>query len=675
MALDFDFRLRSAEGKCLKKARSAEEKGRSAEAARLHAIAARLGKIAPEIEENERHLQRIIEEIAQLAELRQAALERGREANPNFALLCRNRGDLYNAAPKLYLPVDVDGVVELVEAFGIDLLASGKQLVGFHLHPDTGRPWLWRGDSSPETVSLASLPELDAAGCHALWSEIAAAARALGLIEKRDAPRPHVTAGGSGKWNAGSSHDKRSICDFLAARWPFEGSRHAFALALGGFLVRCGCDEEAIIEIVGDAADMAGDEEKGDRIEAAKSAVSASDKGRLIAGKRRLAEFLGPEAAETLSSMCGYKSNGSLSAELSDAVERLAALPSLEYDQVRHQEAEKLGVRVPTLDEEVKRRRPKSGGEDGDKAGRSLTFENPEPWPEPVNGAELIQEIADELRRYVMMPSEAALAVALWLIHAHCFELFCFSPRLAITSPEKRCGKTTLLTLIKILALRSILAANITSAAMFRTIERFRPTLLIDEADSFLAGNEELRGVVNSGHSKDGAVIRLVGDEFEPRSFSTFCPTAIAAIGSLPATIEDRAVIISMRRRLKTEKVERLRGDRPRGALLDLPRKIARWVEDNAEAMHRADPVMPEELSDRACDNWRPLLAIADVAGPTMREWRRWRCLAMKTPTSGRRASCCLRTYVAFLPREPRGGCPIVIVFPRRGSWASSLEC
>jgi Protein of unknown function (DUF3631) len=44
-----------------------------------------------------------------------------------------------------------------------------------------------------------------------------------------------------------------------------------------------------------------------------------------------------------------------------------------------------------------------------------------------------------------------------------------------------------------------------------------------------------------------------------------------------------------------------------------------RWAQDHIEELAEADPAMPEGLCDRAADNWRPLLGIADAAGG---EWR-----------------------------------------------------
>jgi Protein of unknown function (DUF3631) len=161
-----------------------------------------------------------------------------------------------------------------------------------------------------------------------------------------------------------------------------------------------------------------------------------------------------------------------------------------------------------------------------------------------------------------------------------------------------------------------------------------RPTLLIDEADTFIGESEELRGVINSGHARDGQVIRLVGDDFEPRTFSTFCPTVIAAIGTIPGTIEDRSIGVPLRRRKKDERVSRLRADRSDNFEV-LNQKEARWVADNISVLKTHDPDVPEELHDRAADNWRLLLAIADQAGGMWPEKARRAALELSAVKAG----------------------------------------
>lgn len=252
-------------------------------------------------------------------------------------------------------------------------------------------------------------------------------------------------------------------------------------------------------------------------------------------------------------------------------------------------------------------------GRDG--AGASLEIEDPEPWDDPVSGEQLLNEICEIFKRYVIFPEGGAQTAAIWAVQTYCIDAFDIAPILQIKSPEKRCGKTTLLDLLAVSVRRPILAASISPAAVFRSIEKWEPTLLIDEADAFMGGKEELRGILNAGHRRGGSVVRTAGDDHEPRLFDVFSPKAIAAIDDLPDTIEDRSIQIQLKRRLNHERVERFRRARVELELADLKRKATRWAQDYIEALAAADPSTPGELNDRAADSWRPLLAIADVAG------------------------------------------------------------
>lgn len=268
-------------------------------------------------------------------------------------------------------------------------------------------------------------------------------------------------------------------------------------------------------------------------------------------------------------------------------------------------------------------------------AGQGLTveFSEPAPWPEPVDGAVLLGDVAAAFTRFVALPPLAEVAAVLWTVHAHALEAAAASPLLALTSPEKRCGKTTTLSLLARLVPRALLSSNISPASLFRIVEKYSPTLLVDEADSFLRDKEELRGILNSGHTREAAyVVRTVGDENEPRRFSTWAAKAVALIGHLPDTLADRSLVVPMRRRAAGEYVERLRLDRADG-FEHLRRRAARWAADRLGELRGADPEVPGDLGDRAADNWRPLLAIADLAGG---EWpQRARRAALALPGNG----------------------------------------
>lgn len=286
----------------------------------------------------------------------------------------------------------------------------------------------------------------------------------------------------------------------------------------------------------------------------------------------------------------------------------LAKLSRVDYDRVRKDEAKALRLQLRTLDAEVAKARDETTSEAG------LIFEDPEPWPADVNGAELLQAMCDEIERYLVLPTRASSAVALWALHTWCLDAFSITPFLYPRSPEKRCGKTTLMLVVHELVRRPLLATNASPAALFRCIEECRPTLLLDEADTWLRENEELRGILNGGHSRKTArVIRTVGDDHTVRAFSTFCPKAIAGIGRLADTLEDRSIVIPMKRKRAEDHTAPLREDRLN--LLDIRRRCLRWAEDHIEGLRAADPETPPALHDRAADNWRALLAIADAAG------------------------------------------------------------
>ncbi len=295
-----------------------------------------------------------------------------------------------------------------------------------------------------------------------------------------------------------------------------------------------------------------------------------------------------------------------------DGVEivRLAALGPAQYDRERDAAAQRLEVRKTTLDKLVRAAR----GDSENRQGRALELHEPEPWDEPIDGDALLDGLRAGLERYIVLPPHAAAAIALWVVHTHVIETAHHTPRLLFKSPEMRCGKTTALNVLRRLVVRPLQAANVSTAAVYRTVEAAQPTLLVDEADTFLTKSDELRGVINSGHEKNGSVIRVDGENNEPRVFATFAATAIACIGAMPGTIEDRSIIIHMKRRKPSEPVERLRGDRA-PELDDLASMAARWVADSLIALKAADVDPPAALSDRAADGWRPLLCIADLAG------------------------------------------------------------
>ena len=162
---------------------------------------------------------------------------------------------------------------------------------------------------------------------------------------------------------------------------------------------------------------------------------------------------------------------------------------------------------------------------------------------------------------------------------------------------------------------RPLQTANLTSAVLFRVIDAYSPTLLIDEFDTFGTKNPEMRGIINSGHSLDGAfVMRCAGDNHTPTKISTWAPKALCGIGKLPETIADRSIPLRLQRRLPKERVASIRRE-PETLWQDLRSRIVRFVDDHAPEIAAARALPIDSLGDRVNDAGEPLLAIAETIG------------------------------------------------------------
>ncbi|HVK21354.1 MAG TPA: DUF3631 domain-containing protein, partial [Actinokineospora sp.] len=155
------------------------------------------------------------------------------------------------------------------------------------------------------------------------------------------------------------------------------------------------------------------------------------------------------------------------------------------------------------------------------------------------------------------------------------------------------------------------------SAAVYRSISNDPPTMLVDEADTIFGpkaeGNEDLRGLLNAGHQRNRPAKRYDAATNRVESIPTFAMAALAGIGAMPDTIEDRAVVVRMRRRAAGEQVSPYRHRRDREPLRSLALRLHDWLRAGLTVLEAAEPPMPVE--DRAADTWEPLIAVADYAG------------------------------------------------------------
>ena len=249
----------------------------------------------------------------------------------------------------------------------------------------------------------------------------------------------------------------------------------------------------------------------------------------------------------------------------------------------------------------------------------SLSLNNVEPYPKEVDCNLLMDELIAAVKRHVVISGHDALVVALWAINTWCYEVFLRCPLLLINAPERECGKTQLLKVVEQLVFQPLETANITLAVLFRVITKYGPTLLIDEADTFMEGKAEMAGVINKGYEKGGFVLRMetVGKEMIECPYYVYGPKVLAGImleRHLPSATMSRGIEIPMKRKTKDDSVQRLRSADPE-VFAGLRSRILKFVLVNRDTLKKGWEELPDELSDRQQDNWEPLLAIAHSMG------------------------------------------------------------
>ncbi len=235
-----------------------------------------------------------------------------------------------------------------------------------------------------------------------------------------------------------------------------------------------------------------------------------------------------------------------------------------------------------------------------------------------VDGIQLLKDIEAQLRRFIWLPNERDyVIIALWIVYTHVYDLFDHAPRVALRSPVPGCGKSTLFRILKALVRLGKIWTTPTQATLFREMHASHPTILFDEMDKYLYGSNAILAVLNAGHAAGVSVPRTVGEGEEAHvvDFDVFGPVAFALKQKqLPADLAERSFQIKMQRSLM--QLEKLTPVKVQEIEKIAPR-ISDWAKQNRVVIERGaeTSTLPEEIINRAGDNWVPLFAVAEAAG------------------------------------------------------------
>jgi Protein of unknown function (DUF3631) len=240
----------------------------------------------------------------------------------------------------------------------------------------------------------------------------------------------------------------------------------------------------------------------------------------------------------------------------------------------------------------------------------------------PSSTTDVIGDLEKVIRRYLILPSSAYLPLALWCAATRlpdCFDCF---PYIALLSPAKRSGKTRVLEVLETLSAKVWRGTAPTAAALYRMM-RERPTLLLDEVEGLRGKNisevqQLVLAVLNAGFRRGATVPRCVGNGQKVEFFPVYGPKAFAAIGTLPDTLSDRSIVISMQRRTAAEKVERFLLTRAKREAESIVEVVDAWAQAHDEDVRAAYESLDDLdfIIDRDAELWMPLFALCSIAAP-----------------------------------------------------------
>jgi hypothetical protein len=249
-----------------------------------------------------------------------------------------------------------------------------------------------------------------------------------------------------------------------------------------------------------------------------------------------------------------------------------------------------------------------------------------------INGAELLDHVRAYLGRFARFPSAAALdAAVLWAAHCHARDsegtmIWPATPRLMLLSRERGSGKTTVLELVaRLVPVCHGIDVEPSMAGVTYSLGREKAVVAIDESDIlFGAGKRkaDLRAVLNAGYSRHGTVLRMRGSKGE--RVPVYGAVMLAgldvveqATGGQLDTLLSRAVIIRMSAPPPGDDLPDVNDPAQHAeSIAERGRKLlAVWSLVNRGKLAAVQPEMPEGVRLRAAQIWRPLLAVAEIAG------------------------------------------------------------
>ena len=229
---------------------------------------------------------------------------------------------------------------------------------------------------------------------------------------------------------------------------------------------------------------------------------------------------------------------------------------------------------------------------------------------------QMFKEVRGQFKKYIDFPADEYYDVlALWVVGTFFFMLFNTYPYIHLTgmmsSGKTKCGKLAIL-----MSFNGRESSSISPAALFRIVHNSRCSLFIDEAEAISRRDDknDFRLLLNSGYKRGGTAVRCEGDDNAPTEFDTYSPKIIGNIGGMDNVLTSRCLQVVMTKtlnpKLGRKEVDIYNSDWTfvRDSLYEF--MMFHW-KDVKQIYEGIDKKIPEEITNRDLELWKPILTIA----------------------------------------------------------------
>jgi len=261
----------------------------------------------------------------------------------------------------------------------------------------------------------------------------------------------------------------------------------------------------------------------------------------------------------------------------------------------------------------------------GDKKVELPEFlKDPEPWPHPVDGEELLDEITNDFfKRHLVLHKWSAETMALYVLHVYLLKLFGLSPYLRFSSATIASGKSTAMLMVSFLLPRGMTTTSLTAPTIYRLVDQFQISLCLDEADLKSKESREILALLLGSYLKYTSMVPRVnmdkGGDFD--FFKAWGGKVFAGTKGFPEAAESRSIEIFMPKKTDDDIVEDLFFDDLPEMAKPLKQKLIRFVNDNIEdakklcSKENRKTLIPKGLDSRSKNNWFPLFVGGKLCG------------------------------------------------------------